>query len=77
MISAALVIEQFNTCACMEYSLKATLCPHVLPSLTGCADSAESSCGDDDSSEDCWESGSEASDGSLYLPHPNVGWWVV
>ena len=31
----------------------------------------QSSCGEDDSSEDCWESGSEASDGSLYLPTPD------
>ena len=40
---------------------------HLLPPLTGHGDS---SCGEDNSSEDCWESGSEASDGSLYLLTP-------
>ena len=40
---------------------------HVLPPLTGHGDS---SCGKDNSSEDCWESESEASDGLLYLPIP-------
>ena len=42
---------------------------YALP-LAGCGDSSESSCGEDDSSEDHWESGSKASDGSLYLPTP-------
>ena len=53
--------------------LKATPYPHVLPVLTDCGNSSESSCREDHSSEDCWKSGSEASDDSLYLPTPARG----
>ena len=55
----------------MMYLFSIVLCMNRLPSLTGFLDSL---CMEDgssgDSSEECWESGCETSDGSLFLPTP-------
>ena len=56
-----LVIEQQYMYTVHVHIMQLICVKTVLPPLTGCGDSAESSCGKDDSSEDCWESGSEAS----------------